>query len=372
MKNFLCVLLAAAIFCAGRAGAATNTPAPVFDTNLPVRGFCISAPRAEDLETFISFIDKELAPRGVNTLILRVDYNYEFKSHPELREKQVLSEADVKKLVAVCRTNKIHLIPQINMLGHQSGGKWLGSLLRHYPEFDETPWVKMPEKYEWPNADYLFCKSYCPLHPNLHEIIFPIIDEICDAFESDTFHAGMDEVFYIAEDKCPRCGGKDPAEIFAGEVTRLRDHLQKSGRKLWIWSDRLLDGKSTGICAWEASANNTSRAIDLIPKDVMLCDWHYDQAVPTAPYFAMKGFHVITCPWKNSQTAVWQAQDMAHWRSRSTPELRERFEGVMQTVWSGTGGFLKKDYHSDPSQTNSWNCFTAMFDELKKLQTDAK
>jgi hypothetical protein len=42
--------------------------------SLPLRGFCISAPRLDELNAFIKFIDEELAPRHVNTLILRVDY----------------------------------------------------------------------------------------------------------------------------------------------------------------------------------------------------------------------------------------------------------------------------------------------------------
>jgi hypothetical protein len=367
MKKLICVCSAAAVLWSVCSRASES-----LDKVMPVRGFCIAAPRPAGLDRFIKFIDEDLAPRGVNTLVLRVDYNYQFESRPELREEKALSREDVKQLVAVCRKDHIHLIPQVNLLGHQSGGKSLGSLLRHYPEFDETPWVKMPEKYKWPNDDGLYCKSYCPLHPKVHEVVFALIDELCDVFEADVFHAGMDEVFYIGEPKCPRCGGKDKAVLFAGEVTALHDHLQAKGRRLWIWSDRLLDGPSTGLGEWEASANGTSRAIDLIPKDVVLCDWHYEQDVPTAPYFAMKGFHVVTCPWKSSELAVWQAQDMAQWRSRSPAELKDRFDGVMQTVWSGAGSFLERDYNSKPDATNSWNCFKAMFGEIKKLQQETE
>lgn len=367
MKNLLCLCLSASVLWPVLTRAGDS-----LDKVMPVRGFCIAAPRPAQLERFVKFIDTELAPRGVNTLILRVDYNFQFQSHPELQDSNALSQEDVKKLVSVCRKDNIHLIPQINLLGHQSSGKSLGSLLAHYPEFDETPWVKMPEHYKWPNADGLYCKSYCPLHPKVHEVVFAVMDEICDAFETDAFHAGMDEVFYIGESKCPRCGGKDKAELFAGEVTAIHDHLLEKGRRLWIWSDRLLDGKSNGLGEWEASANGTSRAIDLIPKDVILCDWHYDRDVPTAPYFAMKGFHVVTCPWKSSEVAVLQAQEMAQWRKRSPAELKDRFEGVMQTVWSGAGSFLDKDYNSKPNATNSWNCFTAMFGEINELQHDVK
>src|ERR1700678_2686355 len=110
------------------------------------------------------------------------------------------------------------------------------------------------------------------------------------------------------------------ARVAAARIRR--SFSQEKGRHLWIWADRLLDGKTSGLGEWEASTNGTARAIDLIPKDVMLCDWHYDQAVPTAPYFAMKGFHVVTCPWKSSELAVWQADDIAHWRSRSPKELK--------------------------------------------------
>ena len=44
------------------------------DTLLPVRGFSIAAPKPENLDEFITYIEKELAPRQVNTLLLRVDY----------------------------------------------------------------------------------------------------------------------------------------------------------------------------------------------------------------------------------------------------------------------------------------------------------
>jgi hypothetical protein len=367
MKNTLCFCLAAALLWPVHIRAGDS-----LDQVMPVRGFCIAAPRPAQLDRFIAFIHKELAPRGVNTLILRVDYNFQFQTHPELRDGDALSRDDVKRLVAVCREDKIHLIPHINFLGHQSGGSYLGSLLRHYPEFDETPWVKMPEHYKWPNADRLYCKSYCPLHPKVHEVIFAVMDELCDAFETDTFHAGMDEVFYLGESQCPRCSGKDKAALFAGEVTAIDNHLQGRGRHLWIWGDRLLDSYATGLGEWEASANGTAGAIDLIPKDVMICDWHYEQDAPTAPYFAIKGFHVVTCPWKSPQIAILQADDMAHYRSRSPAELKDRFQGVVQTVWSPAGVFLDKERQSRSDKPNSWKCFTALFKEINKLRRDDK
>ena len=341
------------------------------DSLLPVRGFCIGAPKPNAVDSFAKFIVEELAPRNVNTLIVRVDYRYQFKSHPELEDSFALSKADVKKMVAVCRKNNILLIPQINLLGHQSWANHTYKLLTAYPQFDETPWVQMPEKYEWPNADELYCKSYCPLHPEVHKVVFDLIDEICDVFETTAFHAGMDEVFYLGDDKCPRCAGRDKSELFAGEVRVLNDHLAQKGRQLWIWGDRLIDGKTTGLGIWEASYNNTYRAVDMIPKDVVICDWHYERADKTPVYFAMKGLHVITCPWRRPEIAVKQTEDMVNFRKESSKEMQNKFYGMMQTVWSDAtsfmNGFYQKKKDDKGGDNTPWDTFTALYEKINSL-----
>lgn len=340
-----------------------------FTQALPIRGLCIAAPAPARLDDFLQFIHKELASRGVNTLVLRVDYNYQFESYPELRDTAALSKQDVKRLVAVCKIDGIRIIPQINLLGHQSWEGSLGKLLQVYPEFDETPSVKLPAKYQWPNPDRLYCKSYCPLHPKVHEVVFAVVDEICDVFESDAFHAGMDEVFYLAEYGCPRCGGRDAAKVFAGEVSLIRDHLAERKRSLWIWGDRLLDGRTTGLGEWEASYNNTHRAVDLIPKDVMICDWHYERPEPTAVHFAMKGLRVLSCPYNRPESAVQQVNDLFRLRQHATPEMKACYQGLLQTIWSDAGAFMDAFYGKSkpaPGQGDEAACFRAAFAEMQK------
>ena len=375
MKQILTVLMFFVLYSMTRSQVPASTTGSL-DSLFPVRGLSISAPKSEDFDEFVKFIDTELPPRNINTLILIVDYNYQYKSHPELADSGALSKKEVKKLVAVCKKNNIRIIPQIDLLGHQSAHERLKNLLKVYPEFDETPLVKMPEKWVWPNADNLACKSYCPLHPEVHNVIFDIVDEICDVFKADAFHAGMDEVFYLGEPQCPRCSGRDKAELFADEVRTIHDHLAIKGRKLWIWGDRLLDGKTTGLGMWEASFNNTYRAIDMIPKDVMICDWHYERPDQTAIYFAMKGFDVVTCPWNIPENAVIQAQDMVKFRNYSSRQMKDHFMGMVQTVW-GAKQFFDIFYgrepenevntRRDPRALRSANCFKALFDEIQKI-----
>jgi hypothetical protein len=107
---------------------------------------------------------------------------------------------------------------------------------------------------------------------------------------------------------------------------------------------------------------------------VVICDWHYNRADPTAVYFAMKGLDVVSCPWKNPDVATAQVKDMMRFRDSSTPQMRKHFLGVAQTIWSGAGGFLDEYYgrkparnQRNPGRTES-KCFVRLFEELAASQ----
>jgi len=342
------------------------------DSIMPVRGLCIGAPNNEEVDLFVKFISEDLKNMGVNTLVLMVDFGFEYESHPELRSENALSKSDVAKLVFACRDAHIQVIPQINLLGHQSWHETVNPLLREYPEFDETPHIDMPEKFEWPNDDGLYCKSYCPLHPDVHDVVFALVDELMEVFEAKAFHAGMDEVFYLGDDQCPRCAGIDKSRLFADEVWRIRNHLAEKGHRLWIWGDRLIDGKATGMGMWEASMNHTARAIDMIPKDIVICDWHYERPDHTAPYFAMHQLDVVTCPYRKPEVALAQLENMVRYRTHSTPEMTSHFQGMMQTVWSPAGRFLNTWYGEEEENMRRGGsvvqCFKTLFEEINNLQ----
>jgi hypothetical protein len=92
-----------------------------------------------------------------------------------------------------------------------------------------------------------------------------------------------------------------------------------------MWSDRLLDSKTTGLGMWEARFNNTYLSKDIIPKDVIICNWHYKRADLTTVYFTKKGFNVITCPWRKPDLAIQKVKDIVAFRQQSTKEMKGRF-----------------------------------------------
>ena len=61
-----------------------------------------------------------------------------------------------------------------------------------------------------------------------------------------------------------------------------------------------------GYGKWESSDNGTAPAIDRIPKDIILCDWHYElrDHYPSVPYFQEKGFRVWPSSWNNPKAAL--------------------------------------------------------------------
>jgi hypothetical protein len=288
-------------------------------------GIHVFAPSPSGLPLVKRMITESLAPMGINALILEVNYNFAYRSHPELSTPGAIDEDQARELAEVCRKHRIRLIPQFNCLGHQSWSKSTFALLTKYPELDETP--NIPK-----DNPGIYCRSWCPLHPRVNEIAFALIDELIDAFGTDAFHVGMDEVFLIASDQCPRCKGKPPAELFAKAVNDYHRHLV--GRKkqtMLMWGDRLLDGKTMVYGPFEASWNGTAPAIDRIPKDIIICDWHYGlhKEYPSVRYFQEKGFRVWPASWRN----VKGAEALIECARRNATD---RMIGHLFTTWSGS------------------------------------
>lgn len=331
---------------------------------LPVRGIHLAAPQPDELGLALRFIREALPKEGVNTLVLEFNYRYRFSSHPEVTDEPALSRQDLERLAAACREANVRLIPMINLLGHQSWGKTTFGLLRAHPELDETPG-------KYPDNQGIYCRSYCPLHPDVHNVIFDLITELMDATGAMDFHAGMDEVFLLGEEDCPRCRGRDRAELFAGEVRTVRDFLARRGARLWIWGDRLLDADLTGIGKWEASENATARAIQLIPRDVVICDWHYEAPHPTAPFFALQGLSVVSSPWRRPSVALEQLHIIRRTRATAARPVAARMLGMLQTTWVGFGPFVRAYFGEDktprPQAAEAVLCFRELFQELRRM-----
>jgi hypothetical protein len=322
----------------------------------------MAAPKPDEVPLCVRFIRDALPKEGVNVLVMEFDYRYQFASHPEVADRDALSKADVQAIATAARESGVRLIPLINLLGHQSWAQQTFGLLRAHPEFDETPG-------KYPNNQGIYCRSYCPLHPDVHKVVFDLIDELAGACGADAVHVGMDEVFLIGTDDCPRCRGRNRAELFAQEVRTLHDHLAETHREMWMWGDRLLDGYGTGLGEWEASQNGTAAAINDVPRDIVICDWHYDSAPPTAAYFAVQGFRVLAAPWEKRDVALGELDLVRSVRAHANDLIVPRMFGMLQTSWGSFADFANAYYGTASAGNHSAGAadsFKALFGEIRK------
>jgi hypothetical protein len=267
----------------------------------------------------------QLAAIGVNVLVLHVCYHFEFQAHPELRDTPFVTKAKAREFAREARKAGIRVIPELDCLGHQSLHEKTLPLLVKYPQFDETPGM-------YPTNKGIYCRSWCPQSPGLEPIVFSLIDELVDAFQADAFHVGMDEVFIIADEHCPRCHGQDPAKLFAGAVNDLHAHIV-GDRKLTMlmWADRLLDARTMHYGRWESATNGTAPAVKMIPRDIILCDWHYNEQTnyPSVPYLLSEGFRVWPSGFQPVEAAT-ALSDFSLEQRREDPHVI----GYLATLWS--------------------------------------
>lgn len=265
----------------------------------------------------------KLASNGVNAVIIEVNHRFDFKKHPELREQKFITAARARELTLAARTNGIRLIPQFNSLGHQSFGRQPVPLLAKYPEFNETPGVSATDTNT-------YCLSWCPKAPGLNEIVFSLMDELIEAFDADAFHVGMDEVYFIASEHCKRCRGDDPGKVFGGVVKELHTHLVgQRNVEMMMWADRVIGVKHQGVSKYDNAQNDTSGCIDLIPRDVVMCDWQYvwRRDYTSVPYLLEKGFRV----WPSGFTPVKTSLAFSDYaRKQNNP----RVLGYLCTTWN--------------------------------------
>jgi hypothetical protein len=268
----------------------------------------------------------ELAKVGVNVLVVEVSYGFEFTKHPELRQAGFVTAKTATELADMCRKHGVRLIPQLNCVGHQSGGDKQSPLLEKYPEFDETPG-------KYPKNEGIYSRSWCVRHPKVNKIVFTLIDDLLAGFSADAFHAGMDEVMLIGSEHCTRCKGRDPAELYAKAVRDLHSHVVgRRKAEMLMWGDRLLDASATGYGNLEAADNGTHTAVDKIPKDIVICDWHYEpvKSYPSLSYFLDRGFRVWPTGWRNAEP---NADFLSAAKRHAAANTKGRVVGYLAATW---------------------------------------
>ena len=289
-------------------------------------------------DKLISYIHEGLAPLGVNLLCLEFNPGYNYRCFPELADGS-FGKKEARKTAAAAKEAGISIMPLFMCLGHQGWRFEKNKLLKLYPQFDETPDVSEDNITENTPDSKFYCHSWCASNDDVYKFVLPMMDEIMEDFGATCIHAGMDEVFSLAEKTCPKCKGKNRAELFARTVNILHDHIvKKNGWKMMMWADRLNDAKTCAYSAWEGDVLDTWHAADMIPKDIILADWHYEmneKGFPGIETFLEKGFTVLTASWRElKQTRFLINEAKKNAESAKSKAYKGVMAGHMVTCWS--------------------------------------
>jgi hypothetical protein len=306
------------------------------------QGIVLTAPLSGEVDDTVRLIDEYLAPRGFNMIVLQVRYRYRFKKHPEVWGYDPLSYEDVKALLAVCKKHNIKLVPKMNLIGHQSGfpneptdGILHGhndtasdipdGLLRAYPSFDEQP----------NEREVFYARSICLSSRPARIVVCELIDELMDVFEADCIHIGCDEALNVG--LCPECSKKSKGELIADWVGALNDHVKKRGGTVMMWGDRLLSTEESGYDCWDSDGNGTHKALEMLPRDIVICDWHYNKypKYTSVDIFGNAGFKIMLSPWRDKER-------LESFLNYAMENDNGHVLGVLMTTWCGAGDLAQR------------------------------
>jgi uncharacterized C2H2 Zn-finger protein len=114
-----------------------------------------------------------------------------------------------------------------------------------------------------------------------------------EVFDSpERLHVGLDEVRWKTfnlpeEERCPRCRGVPKWQIYAEHVTALHDYLKEKNIEMWMWGDMLTPTHNGG------PPFDCRKALELIPKDIVIANWSAEYSRGSCRMFAEAGFPVV-------------------------------------------------------------------------------
>lgn len=266
-----------------------------------------------------------------NLLTLSISNHVRFAALENLANNGAWSIAAFEEVLRHARESGMEVIPELRLLTHQKEFLATGA----YPELLYNE------------------KTYDPREPGVYDIVFPLIDEVVATMNPSAIHIGHDEVYGVGEGLADAL----PADLFLDDTLRLHAYLTTKGVQTIMAGDMLLTpaefpemhpGSLNGNAVYAALRSQ-------LPKDIVICDWHYRQpprgappVFPSMSTFIAEGFPVFGAGFQDplvTDAFARHAVGMHH------PRVR----GMIATTWS-----LIRRGAQGPPNTDNWEAFDAI------------
>ncbi len=240
----------------------------------------ISRGQVSTMENFQAII-RYLAEYKMNIYMPYLEDLVQLEKYPDISAgRGGLSAIEIKALQQYADQYFITIIPIFQTLGH-------------YENI-----LNMPGYRQY--ADFPGAASLNVLSKKADRFLFNLLEEVIPMFSSNYFHIGCDESWDVGlgatYDAAQELG---TAELHARHYQKVYNKVRDMGKEVLMYGDIIL---------------RHPEILDLIPKDIIIVDWHYyatDQ-YPSVKKFKEAGFKVLVSPgiynWRNpvpNNTRAW-------------------------------------------------------------------
>ena len=254
--------------------------------------------------------------------------------HTDNGEGDVLTQDEVRSLVAYAKSRGLTVYPEVPTLSH------CDYLCMAHPEIRERE-----EDDQYPD-------TYCPNHPDTYPLVFDVLEEIIDVFHPELVNIGHDEYYSMA--LCPRCKDKKPHDIFADDVKKIHGWLKERGIRTAMWGEKLLPtvtdkgrtygGAGNAATHWPGEKiyiPETYYCQYLLPRDILMFNWYYSFGLQSDFTYHTHGYDMIFGNMSASNVRYWRERrkfgakggSCSNWGSYH-PEYMQRNNQYYQLIFS--------------------------------------
>lgn len=229
------------------------------------------SPRAKTLRAVL----QRSRESGYNAVGFYLEHRFRYDSAPWAADTGCLTPELVRELCDDLKPAGLRIIPFLNTLGHMEG------------------FVRTVEGRPLAEGSRNGTEQICPLNPQTPAFVRGLVQDALSAFDDDWVHLGGDEPWQLGT--CARCAAfakaHGKAALYGQYYRELCKFVLERGKRPALWADML---------------NEYPAALDLLPRETILFDWHYDGGPEeTTRRLRARGFDVVCCPAVHTYDASW-------------------------------------------------------------------
>ena len=293
----------------------------------PIRGVMLDSARLIEKPQVYDDLIPLLGEWGYNLLLWHfIDdqgCSMVFPRRPELSSLHAMRPPRMRQIIELARESGLSVVPEIECFGHT--GRILA--LPRYQHLRD-------------GAEGKAFGAMCPFHKDARSLLKDLLADAADMFDSPYIHVGMDEVGFGQHPLSQKLLRKAKKwELFAEHINWLHKVVTGRGRRMMMWGDHLFHEFASDHARLDHEAFS-EKILDRIPKDIIICDWHYQPAVPTSglDHFLKKGFQVLCCPAVSAAGMLnhprqWNIDNLRNFAAIAAEREGKGVIGSIATVW---------------------------------------